>query len=135
MKVYQKIAGTLQAYCNCVNGGNAEWKEKHLDTINLIMRNAPSGSGIDSGTKFYLDANSVFDVRDKLIPHATLKFSMSFHHMDEWGGYDGWTNHVITVHPDLAMGYRLTISGRNRNQIKDYLYEVYSGWLESEVTT
>ena len=39
--------------------------------------------------------------------------------------YDGWTNHTLTVRASLQFGIDLTISGRNRNQIKEYLYETF----------
>jgi len=53
--------------------------------------------------------------------------------MDEYGGYDGWTEHTITVRPDLIHTIVLGISGRNRNDIKDYLYDVYHHILTLDV--
>jgi len=52
--------------------------------------------------------------------------------MNEHGFYDGWTEHRITVKPSLAFGFELTISGRDRNEIKDYLSDVFYLWLREE---
>lgn len=54
--------------------------------------------------------------------------------MNENGFYDGWTEHTITVRADLAHGFKISISGRNRNEIKDYLHEVFSDCLETEIS-
>lgn len=91
------------------------------DEIKLLMRDAPSGSGIDCGTK--LDSSST---------HKKLVFNFSFHHMDEHGFYDGWTNHQAIVTPDLGFGYSLRITGPNPNEIKEYFHDVFSNWLNSE---
>ena len=52
--------------------------------------------------------------------------------MNENGMYDGWTEHKIVITPDLLHGFNLSIGGRNRNEIKDYLHEVYSAALAEE---
>lgn len=122
MKTFQRIASTLDAIKNCRERGNTEWLEKHEETIERIMETAPSGSGIDAGTKLDRDASK----RDKLV------FSCGYHHMNEIGYYDGWTEHRITVSPSLLWEIDLKISGRDRNQIKDYLHEVYQTWLTEE---
>ena len=121
MKNYQKIAAILAAIGNCEKSGNAEWKSRHGDTLKAIMDNAPSGSGIDCGTKL-----------DDTATPEKLVFSMSFHHMNDGGFYDGWTEHKITVKASLQFGFTLSISGRDRNQIKDYLSEIYNEWLGEE---
>lgn len=79
----------------------------------------PSGSGIDSGTKLDYGRSTP----DKLV------FTMSFHHMNDSGMYDGWTDHSITVKPSLVYGIEIGISGRNRNDIKDYLGDTYHAAL------
>lgn len=124
MKVYQSIARKMNAITNCVKSGNTEWEVKHADHIEEIVKNQmPSGSGIDTGTKFDFAKST----ENKLI------FTFEYHHMNDSGMYDGWTNHVLTIKPSLTFGFDMTISGSNRNQIKDYLYEVYRNALEEEV--
>ena len=132
MKVYQKLANLVHAVANTINSGNKQWQDRHEDAIARIMQTAPRGSGIDCGTKFDID-NQITILKDfKVKPRETLAFFVEFHHMDGNGMYDGWTQHTITVHPSLLFGFTMTISGRDRNQIKDYLSEVYHHWLTSE---
>lgn len=118
-RVYQQISRTITALETC----NLEWQEKHHKALDQIMKTAPSGSGIDSGTKLLLEECKP----DKLV------FQMDFHHMNEHGFYDGWTEHKITVRPCLSFSVRISIGGRDRNQIKDHLYDVFRDWILSSV--
>ncbi len=123
-KLYQHLASSVQARLNCAASGNAEWLQKHSDNIlSAVHYLMPSGSGIDGGTILDLISQS---------PNR-LVFYCSFHHMDE-GGYDGWTDHTIIVTPDLAHGFDLRVTGRDRNEIKDYLAEVYHAALSQDVS-
>lgn len=111
-----EIANLCQARHNCIERGNTEWQSKHVQRLAEIEKALlPSGSGIDSGTKIDYEASN----QDKVVLNA------SFHHMNDGGYYDGWTEHVITVTPAFS-GVNIRISGRDRNEIKDYLHEVYS---------
>ena len=115
-QVYQELASRFVAMQNCEKHANLEWEQKHRNAIQDICKNIlPSGSGIDTGTKFDFDESS----EDK------LSFRASYHHMNEGGMYDGWTEHKIILTPSLLHGFRLHITGRNRNDIKDYLHETY----------
>lgn len=116
-KLYQHIAACLQAMRNCEQSGNTEWLQRHRDTIeSLVSNHMPSGSGIDNGTQFDFDASSP----NKLV------FITAFHHMNDAGMYSGWTDHTVVVTPDLASGYNIRITGRDRNAIKDYLADTFS---------
>ena len=123
MKIYQELARCFDALSNCIKEQNAVWAEKWEQGIEDIMASAPSGSGIDSGTIINLSDST----SDKLI------FNCGFHHMNENGMYDGWTEHKIIVTPSLALDFHLKITGKDRNCIKDYLSEVYCSWLDSDV--
>jgi hypothetical protein len=123
MKLYQELAKTNDAYNRCIETGNKEWEDKWNDKINMIMESSPSGSGIDCGTKFDREASN-----DK-----KLVFYVSFHHMNDNGMYDGWTEHIIKAIPSLLFGFTLTISGKDRNYIKEYLADVYNDWLNSDM--
>ena len=125
-KLYQILAGSVQARLNCLEheertNEKHDWTDKHTDTIKTLVKNfMPSGSGIDCGTKIDLDQST----GEKLV------FHFSYHHMNENGMYDGWTEHKLTVTPSLQFKINLSISGRNRNEIKDYLHETYSCALD-----
>ena len=123
-KNYQALANRIIAKNNCIDTKNWEWEEKHLATIEKIMTSSPSGSGIDCGTKIDLEKST----DEKLI------FYCGFHHMNENGMYDGWTEHEIIVTPSLAFTINIKITGKNRNQIKEYLHDVYYWWLIEETS-
>jgi len=127
MKTYQTIATSIQAKENCADNSNNEWFDKWDDRIESIMKTVPSGSGFDAGTTIHL-SSMVFD---KFNHTDRLCFSTSFHHMNENGFYDGWTEHIITIRPDWN-DFDIKISGRNKNDIKDYICEIFSDWLSSE---
>lgn len=107
-RLYQIIARWI--YGN--QTGIGEWIEKFLAAAEIL----PSGSGIDAGTTIDLAASTP----DRIV------LTMSFHHMNDGGFYDGWTDHTIVVRPSLAFGVDLRVTGRNRNEIKDYLHDVYA---------
>jgi hypothetical protein len=116
IQVYQQIARSLQAMRNCKASGNDEGLVKHRERIeSLVINKLPSGSGIDNGvTMNFFDSNP-----NKLV------FDFAFHHMNDVGCYDGWTDHTLTVTPDLAFGFSMKISGTDRNSIKDYLHDTF----------
>lgn len=124
--LYQHIAARLSAAQNCRAAlardtaaqmpAHELWLARHLATIAALVKEyTPSGGGIDNGT--------IFD-EEESTPEK-LVFHVNFHHMNPNGYYDGWTQHVLTVRASLAHGFDLQISGRDRNQIKDYLGELY----------
>jgi len=117
----QWFAHYLQAIRNCEASSNYEWRGKHADSIAELMESAPSGSGFDAGTKL------VEWTEKKLI------FRTCFHHMHESGMYDGWTEHNVIVTPAFN-GFDTRVTGRNRNDIKDYIGEVFHAWLSETIT-
>jgi len=108
------LASAIQAQSNCRTSGNP-YADIWQDRLDYIENNLlPSGSGIDNGTHIVTDECKP----DKLV------FSCGFHHMNENGFYDGWTEHKISVRPAFD-GIDISVSGRNRNDIKDYLGDVF----------
>ncbi len=93
-------------------------RQSHLDVLTaLVVEYLPSGSGFDSGTTLDIPKS-----------HPTkLVFNTSFHHM-AYGVSDGWTDHTVTAQPTFS-GLMLRVSGRNRNGIKDYIYETFDAAL------
>ena len=51
---------------------------------------------------------------------------------DDVGMYDGWTEHELHVTPSFG-GIDLRITGRDRNETKGYLYDVYAIALQAEI--
>lgn len=122
-KLYTRLSYAVQARLNCEKTGNGEWFDKHETTIeDLVKEHMPSGSGIDAGTKIDLDKSN----GEKLV------FTAGYHHMNDGGMYDGWTEHTIVVTPSFD-GINIKITGRDRNHIKEYLFDVYHTALNQEV--
>lgn len=108
-----KIHAALIARLNCLKNGN-EYASNWDDRLEHIERELlPSGSGIDHGTTIERDAKP-----------GSFVLCCDFHHMSEHGYYDGWTSHRITISPAFD-GIDVKVSGRNRNDIKDYLTETF----------
>lgn len=118
--IVRELASRIQARENCVKAKNDEWFEKHTAVIEDIGQELPSGSGFDSGTKVDLDRSTP----DRIV------LTTSYHHMNENGMYDGWTDHEVIITPSLQFGFNLRITGRNRNDIKEYMHEVFQAALD-----
>jgi len=122
--LYVVLARLIDQYRQCEKTGNTEWLDKSEARIKAIVSDfLPSGAGIDSGTELDLDNSAP----DKLI------LTMGYHHMNDGGYYDGWTEHSAIVTPSLGFGFKVHITGRNRNDIKDYLGDVYREALSQEI--
>lgn len=123
-KLYRQLASLVQARKNCADGTNPEWFERHGENATkLTDDHMPHGSGFDSGTKLDLDASS----------GERLVFHTEYHHMNEVGFYDGWTEHSVIVTPSLQFGFTMRITGRNRNDIKEYMYDVFWECLNTDI--
>ena len=121
--VVKAIANAVQARISCKDKGNTEWFEKHTERIEQLTDFLPSGSGFDCGTKIDLDASHA----DKLV------FQTSYHHMNDAGYYDGWTEHTVVVTPSF-IGMNIRVSGRNRNDVKDYIGDTFQSMLSQTIT-
>lgn len=124
-KRYQVIATALAARNDCGASPEGEahpWYAKWTAVIEKETAELPSGSGIDSGVKFDFDASTP----EKLV------FDFGYHHMNDGGYYDGWTNHSLIVTPSLQFGFSLRITGKDRNDTKDYLHEIFQYALAEE---
>jgi len=123
IKRYHAIAKALGAMRRGEASNNDEWRSKHSAAIFELCGDLPSGSGFDSGSRIDLDGSTP----DRLV------FTTSYHHMNDGGCYDGWTEHTVVVTPSLEMGCHIKVTGRNRNDIKDYIGEQFCFILESDV--
>lgn len=118
-----EIARTVDAYHRCVELNNTEWQPKHREHLKMLCEELPSGSGIDRGIELDLDAST----GEKLVFHT------AYHHMNDGGYYDGWTEHTVIVIPSLMHGFTVKIGGPNRNDIKEHLHEVIQHALSADL--
>ena len=123
-QLYIELARALMARQNCIKSGNAEGRVRHEQRIAELCEELPHGSGID-GDQPALDL-------DRSTANRLVIVNVDFHHMDECGGYDGWTSHEIIVTSSLAFCFDLRVTGRDRNGIKDYLAEIFSAALSAD---
>jgi len=122
MTVIEAIANAGVAHANCVRSQNLEAVCLWSSVLGKLERNClPSGSGFDRGTHIH-------EVTEDKVVIGT-----SFHHMDEHGAYDGWTEHIVTVRASFIGGFTLTVGGRDRNGIKEFIAETLDGDLRAEV--
>jgi hypothetical protein len=90
--------------------------------LHKLQEMLPSGSGIDCGCEI--------DVANSSSKKVVITFS--FHHMNEDGYYDGWTDHKLIVTPRLWPAFSLRITGEDLD-IKDYLYDLFDSVLRERV--
>jgi hypothetical protein len=122
--VYKLLASLIDARLNCIKSKNTEWIDNHEDSIEMIMKeHAPSGSGFDNGTSFDYEKST----------GERLVFNTSFHHMNENGYYNGWTGHAIVCTPSLAFDFLIRVTGKDRNDIKNYIGEMFEIFLHTEI--
>ncbi len=122
--LYREIAALIGARSRCEkSASHNEWFNRHTERLEWIAKNVlPRGSGIDNGTQIDLGLST----EEKIVLRT------AYHHMNEGGMYDGWTEHTITIRPSLQSNFTMTFSGRNRNEIKDYLHQEYEYVLSAD---
>jgi hypothetical protein len=124
-KLYQIMASLIQARINCRASGNREWFERHTDRLEHLAKcYLPSGGGFDNGSKLDLSESTP----------ERIVLSAPYHHMNDGGMYDGWSEHTVIVTPSLASGFNLRITGRDRNAIKAYIAECFYDALTVRLT-
>ena len=117
-RLFEVLSIAIEARHNCETREprNEEWFVRWTERIEQLCKEfMPCGSGIDNGTTIDLERSHA----DKLV------FNTHYHHMNEGGYYDGWTDHTVTVTPSLSRAYHIRIGGRDRSQIKDHLHEEF----------
>ncbi len=119
-----RIASLHGQFTRCQATNNTEWKHRSAAEIDLLVRDyLPHGSGVDNGVLFDYDKSR----------SARLVFNFGYHFMDDNGFYDGWGDFQCVVTADIESGYNVEIKGRNRRDIKDYLHEIFSYALGTEI--
>lgn len=129
--LYRALAQLMRSVRNCQESdeimrdsdGNA-WEDVHvIKACDLAEAYLPSGSGFDSGSLI----DEIKSRPDRLV------LQTAFHHMTEHGMYDGWTEHEVIVTPSLEDQFNLRVTGKNRNNIKSYIHEIFGHALRDEV--
>jgi hypothetical protein len=115
----QAIAETLSAYRWCLERGNdTKVNRERLCALEKLL---PSGSGFDKATRVDVESTD-----------SKIFMYTSFHHMNEVGYYDGWTDHTVIVTPTFS-GIDITVTGRDKNDVKNYIGEVFYDCLRETV--
>ena len=120
MKLYQKIARLVANINDAPDSKMFDSWETELTNIerNILLYD----SGFGAGCK----------IQDNSRPDRIV-ISCNYHHMDEHGYYDGWSEHTAVVKPCLQFGFYVRVTGRNRNMIKEYISDTFHELLEMEV--
>lgn len=111
-KLYQAIASVLDALVRSKERGNTDWVDKWEDRLSECESMLPHGSGFDAGTQIGVEESR----KDRIVLHT------AYHHMSN-GFYEGWSEHGVIVTPSLIHGFDIRVTGRDMNNIKDYIAE------------
>jgi hypothetical protein len=112
---YSEIAKSINWYKN-----TEDFIDNAIEKIARLEKMLPYGSGFDNGSKIDLEKST-----DQKIIIIT-----SFHHVNEYGHYIGWTEHKVIITSCLKHGFQIKITGINKNRIKDYLYDVFTNIIK-----
>lgn len=127
MKLYQHIASLLDTLLRCeaptANSSQAAHVVEHRKTLKDLVGNLPSGSGFDNGTSIDLERST---------PNRVI-FRTAFHHMNEAGFYTGWSNHDVIMTPSLVWGFDLHVTGRDMNDVKEYIAGCFHDALNTDL--
>ena len=121
MKLYREIADLLTAIDNC-RRTNTSWLARHSQSLRELKKRLPHGAGFDAGTAILADSTP-----ERIVMHA------SYHHMNDNGFYDGWTEHDVIVTPSLTDEISILVTGPNRDDIKEYIAEIFYSTLVEDV--
>jgi len=109
------IISHIAHYCDWHKTVPEAFRDVCEDRLETLEKELPNGSGIDSGCKIDIENSS----------SKKVVITFGWHHLNEDGYYDGWTQHKLIVKPHLSMGIDMNITGHDRNGIKEYLYELF----------
>lgn len=118
-----KLISHIAKNCDWHKQVNEAFRPECEDRIGRLEYLLPRGFGVDSGCTIDVENSS----SDKVI------INFSWHHLNQDGYYDGWTDHKLIVKPKLWNDFDMRITGSNRNGIKDYLYDLFDSYLKMEV--
>lgn len=121
-KLYKEIAQCFCAYKNSLASNNG-YAERWKDAIDkMVYENLVCGGGF---------CNIHFDYEESRVDKLVIWFS--YHHMNDAGFYVGWTDHKLIITPSLVNDIDMRITGRDKDDIKNYFYEVFDIALREQV--
>lgn len=123
MKLFRLIGSRARTLSNPSPYMNESVRERFEEEMEILLKEfMPSGSGFDMGTDIDIDRSNA----------RKLVFKTGFHHMNETGHYDGWTYHNVIVTAEFD-GLDIQVTGRDRNNIKEYIGEAFYSALHQMV--
>lgn len=125
--LYKEMAARAGALGRCRASNNKEWEYKHGKVMDKLLDLLPHGSGLDG--EWGWDDDKSHD--------ECVVLRMSFHTMDQWGGYDRWVDFRVVVVASLVFGFNLRIVGNfgKYQDVKEYLYDILREALMQEIDT
>lgn len=127
--VYEVLDMAITAKKNCMKSAviSPEWESKWDDLIEHLQKKyLPHGSGFDCGTVV---------IEEECVNGLRLVLNFDYHHMDEYGYYDGWSSHKAVVVPYFD-GIGVTIKGalpRKYRHSKEYFGDTIHYSLTKEI--
>lgn len=121
MKMFQALANVAISLNNpSLTASALDYQTQRLDQLVKLL---PSGAGFDAGTEFVTVCSG----------SKRLHFKTAFHHMDEHGGYTGWSEHEVIVTPCLDhTGIEIRVTGKNVNNIKEFILDTFYNALQED---
>jgi hypothetical protein len=127
--LYKLLAAAVSARQNCIESGNHLWHRQWNKRVRQMLKLLPHGSG------FNVHPSIMFrQWRDG----GRLVICASYQHMDDHGGYIGWSSHDIEIVPDLVFNFDLSVvliedntgvEAGTDDMFLDYLCETYGEHL------
>lgn len=134
--VAQRLAALVGARLNCLRFERHEWLDRHEAGIRFLVNEClPRGAGFDVGCELVLVAEHVPGLRKaQASTSERLVIVTSFHHMDENGSYDGWTDLTVVVTPAFD-GIDVDVKGKDRDGIFEYVADAFHHALTQPAPT
>lgn len=115
------FASVQEALDNCKKSGNTEWLERWRLRFAKLVDHVPTWSGMP------------LEPSDVEVTSAAIRYEVSYHHMNDTGYYDGWTEHTVVVRPAFE-SVDVRVSGRNRQDVKELIHEAVNYAFTRRVT-
>lgn len=122
--LFKVLARSIEHYHRVKN--NVQFTQAFENTcgkLERIEQILPSGSGIDAGCRIDIDNSN----------EKRIVITFGYHFMNDAGYYDGWEDYKLILTPSLTNDFDIRITGKNRREIKDYLYELFDYELRQQI--